>query len=261
MCLLLVAHGVCPGYRLLVAANRDEFHARPTAPAHYWDDHPQLLGGRDLESGGTWLGLHADGRFATVTNVRVGQPLRRGPRSRGLIVTDFLLAQHAAEVSAEQLAGTARDYDGFNLLGWDGRALVWYSNQVGAPQLLAHGIYTLSNAALDTPWPKTTRLRHGFAQVMERADSDPIEPLLALLRDATCAPDHALPDTGIGYERERLLSAIFIEGGSYGTRCSSVVTIDDRGQVQFHERRYNDRAQISGDSHYEFALQRAQMRE
>ena len=254
MCLVLIAHRACPGYRLIVAANRDEFHGRPTAAAAHWQDLPDIVAGRDLEGGGTWLGMHVDGRFATVTNVRSGHAVRRGPRSRGLIVTDFLLGDSDAHAHARQLMASARDYDGFNLLSWDGEQLAWLSNQVEAPRLLAPGVHTLSNALLDTAWPKTDRLRQAFNRVMAEHAYDPITGLLAVLRDNTRAADEHLPDTGIGHERESWLSSIFIEGAGYGTRCSSVLTISDAGHVSFHERRYDGHAEISGDSRFEFEL-------
>lgn len=254
MCLLLVAHRAVPGYRLVVAANRDEFHGRPTAAAAHWDDHPDILGGRDLEGGGTWLALRATGRFATVTNVRAGHAVRRGPRSRGLIVTDFLLGAQRAPDYARSLQPAARDYDGFNLLAWDGAALSWLSNQAEAPRTLDEGVYTLSNAQLDTRWPKSERLRHAFLRVMDADLADPVPALLGVLRDNQPAQDDELPDTGIGQERERWLSSIFIEGGSYGTRCSTVLTIDDAGRVTFHERRYDADARVAGDSRYAFEL-------
>ena len=256
MCLLLAAHDCCPGYRLIVAANRDEYHTRPAAAADWWNE-PEILAGRDLESGGTWLGLTATGRFATVTNVRSGFALRRGPRSRGLIVTDFLASGASAENFAGDLARSARDYDGFNLLAHDGSDLVWYSNQVETALTLPRGAHTLSNARLDTRWPKTERLRSGFDTLMARRPSDPIDPLLDLLRDARRAHADTLPDTGIGRDMESVLSSIFIEGAGYGTRCSTIVTIGDDGHVCFHERRYDAAAAISGESRYEFELSRA----
>ena len=254
MCLLLVAHRACPGYRLIVAANRDEYHGRPTVAAAPWQDHAQILAGRDLEGGGTWLGMHLDGRFATVTNVRSGHAVRRSPRSRGLIVSDFLLAANDAPRHAAQLMHGARDYDGFNLLAWDGEALSWLSNQADAPLTLEHGIYTLSNAQLETRWPKTERLRHAFELVMASHGHNPVPALLEVLRDNVRAADEHLPDTGIGHERESWLSSIFIEGAGYGTRCSTVLTISDAGQVRFHERSYDGDAAVSGDSHFEFEL-------
>ena len=254
MCLLIAAHRACPGYRLIVAANRDEFHGRATAAANHWTDQPTILAGRDLEGGGTWLGFNVAGRFATVTNVRSANGVRQGPRSRGLIVSDFLLAEHNATTHTERLMPAARDYDGFNLLAWDGAALSWLSNQASAPRDLAPGIYTLSNALLDTPWPKTERLRRAFMQVMDKDTPNLAPALLAVLRDTAQADAAHLPDTGIGAERERWLSSIFIEGETYGTRCSSVLTITDAGQVNFHERRYDADAQVSGDSHFTFVL-------
>lgn len=254
MCLLLIAHRACPGYRLIVAANRDEYHGRPTAAAAYWQDQAPILAGRDLEGGGTWLGIHLDGRFATVTNVRAGHAVRRGPRSRGLIVTDFLLAAHDAPGHAARLMHAARDYDGFNLLAWDGEALSWLSNQADAPLTLEHGIYTLSNAQLDTRWPKTERLRHAFERVMASHAHYPVPALLDVLRDNVRAADEQLPDTGIGHQRESWLSSIFIEGAAYGTRCSTVLTVSDAGHVSFHERRYDGDAAVSGDSRFEFEL-------
>lgn len=254
MCLLLVAHDCCPDYRLVVIANRDEFHARPTAAADWWQDRPDIVAGRDLEGGGTWLGMNVSGRFATVTNVRSGDRVRRGPRSRGLIVSDFLGGVSSAAQFSAGLAGCARDYDGFNLLAHDGRNLSWYSNQAAAPRALDPGVYTLSNAALDTAWPKTRRLRSGFDRVMERTAGDPLFALLDLLRDSSAAEETELPDTGVSRELERVLSSIFIEGPSYGTRCSSVVLLDRRERVRFVERRYDAEGIASGDSLHEFVL-------
>lgn len=255
MCLLLAAHRAYAGYRLIVAANRDETHARPTAAAQHWQDQPRILAGRDLEGGGTWLGLNVAGRFATITNVRSGHALRSGPRSRGLLVSDFLLAHDDAPTYAAQLMPQAHAYDGFNLLVWDGDALCWLSNQAAAPRTLNAGLYTLSNAQLDTAWPKTERLRQAFVRVMDAAADDPVPDLLEVLRDKMRADDDQLPDTGIGRERERWLSSIFIEGEGYGTRCSSVLTIRDDGHVRFHERRYGADTHISGESRYAFELQ------
>lgn len=256
MCLLLVAHDCLPDHRLVVIANRDEFHARPTAAAAWWDEPAGVVAGRDLEGGGTWLGLHARGRFATVTNVRSGDRVRRGPRSRGLIVNDFLCGDVSARQFSKALAVHGRDYDGFNLLAHDGDELCWYSNQTDSPRVLAPGLYTLSNAALDTAWPKTERLRAGFARVLATAPADLVGALLDLLRDAEPAADADLPETGVGHELERLLSSIFIAGGHYGTRCSSVVLVGRDGAVQFHERRYAADTAVSGDSHLTFTWHR-----
>jgi uncharacterized protein with NRDE domain len=254
MCLLFIAHDSVPGYRLIVAANRDEFHVRPSAAAHYWTDVPRLLAGRDLEGGGTWLGLTNTGRFATVTNVRAGHVITRGPRSRGLIVSDFLTSSARAIDFAVALAGGTAVYDGFNLLAWDGSDLVWISNRSAAVRALPRGRYTLSNAELDAPWPKSLRLRANCERVLAKAAGDPIAALLEVLRDATRAADAELPVTGLDHARESALSSIFIEGGSYGTRASTVVTIDRHARVRFHERRYDANGGVQGDSAFDFEL-------
>jgi len=254
MCLLLVAHDCCPGYRLVLAANRDEFHARPTAPAAYWDDAPHIFGGRDLEAGGTWLAADAHGRFATITNVRSGGARGGGRRSRGLIVRDFLDGDADATSFLDKLSPTAGDYDGFNVIAYDGATLGWYSNQVVRPRRLERGIYTLSNALLDTAWPKTERLREGFGAIIGARPDDIVETLLALLRDQHLPHDKALPHTGVGLAMERLLASIFIRGEHYGTRCSSVLTIDVDGHLTFHERRYDQAGAACGDTRIAFEL-------
>jgi len=254
MCLLLVAHDCCPGYRLVLAANRDEFHTRPTAPAARWEDFPDIIGGRDLEAGGTWLAIDTRGRFATLTNVRSPQGPQRGRRSRGLIVSDFLRGDRTAGVYADDLASVGADYDGFNVLVYDPGALHWYSNQAHVPRVLGPGIYTLSNALLDTVWPKTERLRAGFGHLLGTQPDDIVENLLDLLRDQHLPDDGVLPETGVGLAMERILASIFIRGDAYGTRCSTVVLIDQDDRVTFHERRYRSDATVSGDTRLEFEL-------
>ena len=256
MCLLLVAHDCHPGYRLIVAANRDEYHTRPTAPAEHWHDHPEILAGRDLESGGTWFGVHESGRFAAVTNVRSGGAVRSGARSRGLIVTDFLQSDIETPDFTASLALQGVDYNGFNLIAKDGDHLCWYSNQAEQPHALDAGVYTLSNAQLDTRWPKTERLRKSFAAVAQTSDGDLIPEILDLLRDARPAPDDDLPDTGVSHAMESALSSIFIEGAHYGTRCSTVLTIDNDNKLKFSERRYDANAICTGTSHFAFELNR-----
>lgn len=253
MCLLLVAHDCCPGYRLVVAANRDEFHARPTAPAAYWDDLPTLFGGRDLEAGGSWLACDTRGRFATLTNVR-GNRAGHGSRSRGLIARDFLAGSADAATFTTHLASDGDAYDGFNLLAYDGATLCWYSNQAPAPRRLERGLYTLSNAQLDTAWPKTERLRAGFGELIGNGHEDIVERLLALLRDQHLPHDDELPRTGVGLAMERVLASIFIRGSSYGTRCSTVLLIDQDERLTFHERRYDANGAASGDTRIEFDL-------
>ncbi len=250
MCILLAAWQEHARYDLVVAANRDEFHARPTAPAAPWPDRPELVAGRDLEAGGTWLGVARSGRFAAVTNLRrPGQTA--GPRSRGLLVSSWLEARVAAREHAATLVSCADDYAGVNLIFADARALCAWSNQDNRVRALDAGVYGVSNAALDVEWPKVSRLKRAYVRHRALEGDDLIDALLAVLRDDTLAADAELPDTGIGLARERLLSPIFIDGGGYGTRCSSVVLREPGGRTVFVERRYDAAGRACGDSRYE----------
>ena len=250
MCILLTAWRDHPRYDLVVAANRDEFHARPTAPAAVWPDAPQVVAGRDLEAGGTWLGVARGGRFAAVTNVRrPGQPA--GTRSRGMLVAGFLRDTAAVGAHGPTLIGTADDYAGVNLVYGDRTALCTWSNQDNRVRVLEAGVYGLSNATLDVDWPKVTRLKRAYARHRELEGDALIEALLITLRDETLAADDELPDTGIGHALERQLSPIFIDGGGYGTRCSSVILRERDGRVQFVERRYDASGHASGDSRHD----------
>lgn len=250
MCILLTAWHEHARYDLVVAANRDEFHARPSAAAAPWRDAPELVAGRDLEAGGTWLGVARSGRFAAVTNLRrPGQAA--GSHSRGLLVSSWLRSSVAVRDHAATLVNDADDYAGVNLIFADTDALCAWSNQDNRVRMLGAGVYGLSNAALDVEWPKVARLKHAYARHRALEGEDLIDALLAVLRDDTLAVDAELPDTGIGLARERLLSPIFIDGGGYGTRCSSVVLREAGGSTLFVERRYDAAGRACGDSRYE----------
>jgi uncharacterized protein with NRDE domain len=217
MCLLILAWRDQPGSRLLLLGNRDELHARPAAAADWWQDAPGVIGGRDLEAGGSWLGLRRDGRFAVVTNVREA---------------DFLRGDETPE---RYVAGLGMaSFAGYNLICGD-RDSVWYASNRAVERPLGPGVYALSNATLDAPWPKVERLRARFAEA--RRDGE--EALFALLADRKPATDGALPDTGLGLERERLLSAPFVISPSYGTRASYLVSLDDEGRGRFVERSFD----------------------
>jgi uncharacterized protein with NRDE domain len=253
MCLLVLAWRNHPRYRLVLAGNRDEFHARPAAPAAWWDDPAGLLAGRDLEANGTWLGVTRDGRVGVVTNYReLGERLARAP-SRGGLIPDFVRSGAAPAEFLAALAAGAQAYAGFNLLAADARTLGYYSNRDGAPRLLAPGIYGLSNRLLDTPWPKLTRVRAGFAERIAAGRVDE-EELVALLADRTPADAPDLPHTGLTLELERALSAPFIVTPTYGTRCSTVVTVDETGRGAFYERRFDASGAASGESRFDFEL-------
>lgn len=240
MCVLFFALDKHPRYRLVFAGNRDEAYRRPAAPAAPWPECEGMIGGRDLEAGGTWLGVRETGglpRWAVVTNIRDLPAHRAGARSRGALVSDFLCgtasaADYAASVFAERAA-----YNPFNLLVDDGAALHYVSSHTAAAQMIGRGVYGLSNATLGVPWPKVTRGLARFEPLLERQSVEP-ESLLDLLRDDVSAADDALPDTGVGLPRERMLSPLFIASTDYGTRASTVLLLGREGGGLFAERLY-----------------------
>ena len=238
MSLVVLAYHCHPDYRLLLAGNRDEFHARPAAGVAWWPDLPGVLAGRDLAAGGTWLGVDRRGRLGVITNFRDPGAHRPDAPSRGALIPRFLAADAAATDFAPGLAAAAQPLSGFSLLLFDGEQLVFAANRP-APRTrsLAPGIYGLSNHSLDTPWPKLERTRRRLVAAIA-AGRPPPDRLLRLLRDREPAADHALPDTGVGRERERLLSSPFIVGDGYGTRCSTVVALGRDGTLRVDECRY-----------------------
>lgn len=250
MCLLLFAWRPDATHRLVLAGNRDEFHARPAAPADWWGNG--AVGGKDLRAGGSWLAARRSGRFAVVTNFREPIEEGRGPRSRGELVTGFLESDLSPEEFAREVAGRGRDYAGFNLLLGSPAELVYLSNRGRGPELLDPGVYGLSNHLLDTPWPKLERTRARFAALL--AQGAPTEQLLAMLADREPAAAGELPDTGIGPEWEQLLSAPFIVSPHYGTRCSTVLKLLEDRNMQFTERRFDAAGNHAGQSDFHFAI-------
>ncbi len=256
MCLILMAHRADPRYRLVVAANRDEFFRRPTAPADYWSDAPQVLGGRDLAKGGTWLGIATDGRWAAVTNFRDGTSPEPGTRSRGGLVAGYLRGSARAQDYIASMEPSAREYHGFNLLAGDSVGVHYLSNKDDGSMMLAVGVYGLSNHLLDSPWPKVERGKLALREALaEGAQPDRlIEILLAALSDRNIAEERALPCTGISRDWEKLLSAAFIGAPGYGTRASTVLLIDHDGEVHFRERSFGARGELIEDRRYRFAV-------
>jgi uncharacterized protein with NRDE domain len=239
MCLVVLAYDCHPRYRLVVAANRDEFHDRPAAPLAWWRDVPGLLGGRDLAAGGTWLGVERRGRLGVITNFRDPATYRPEAPSRGALIPRFVLGGSRADEFASSVAVEGAGLSGFSLLLYDGRSLAYATNQPAAQaRPLEPGVYGLSNHALDTPWPKLALTRERFEAAIAGEPLQP-GPLTMLLRDRRPAPDEALPDTGIGVERERLLSSPFIVSDSYGTRCTTIALFDRAGGVHVEECRYD----------------------
>lgn len=238
MCLILFAWRVHPRYRLVVAANRDEFHARASAAAAFWDDQAGLLGGRDLVSMGTWLGLTRAGRIAAVTNVRDGHAeAPPNAPSRGRLASDFLAGDLPPGQFAAKVSDEGRAYRGFNLLIGDGDELWWTSNRGNGARRLEPGVYGVANELLDTPWPKVTTGKAALERALRAGPG--LGGLLAMLDDTRAFADHALPDTGVGLERERMLAPMRIVSPLYGTRCSSAVLVESSGHTQFAERSYD----------------------
>ncbi len=238
MCLIAVGWRLRADYPLMLAANRDELYARPTAPAAFWADHPDILAGRDLQQGGTWLGLTRSGRIAAVTNFRDGRRARLGERSRGWLVRDYLLSELDPSSFLSQVRSAANQYDGFNLLAGTPRGLFHYSNRGAEVTPVPPGAHGLSNHLLNTPWPKVERVRRGLAALAEAPADELADALFGLLVDTTPAPDEALPDTGIGLDSERVLSTALIRTPDYGTRSSTVLLVDRGGRARFEERSF-----------------------
>jgi uncharacterized protein with NRDE domain len=252
MCLILFAWKAHSDFPLVLAANRDEFHARRTAAARFWDDHPGILAGRDLEGMGTWLGVTRGGRFAAVTNYRDAAPAPREAPSRGLLASHYLGCREAPSAFAANVEAEGLAYRGFNFLAGDRDELWWVSNRAGPARRIEPGVHGLSNHLLDTPWPKVTMGKQRLGQVLDFAPA--VEPLLDLLEDTSEAAAAELPDTGIGVERERLLSAARIVSPVYGTRSSSALLVGADGKVRFAERAYGADGAELDTLRYEFAL-------
>jgi len=234
MCTLLFAHAADPLYPLVVAANRDERYDRATRALAPWPERPSLIAGRDLESGGTWMALGRDGRWAALTNVREPQPGPTGARTRGELVTGFFDHPGSAMSYLEMIRRRDDLYNGFNLVVGDPSGVYYCSNRGPPPSPVAPGIHGLSNAGLDTPWPKVKRGKAALRRAIE-GGSLSIDPLLDLLADRRSYADHLLPDTGIGIATERLLAPLFISTPHYGTRSSTVLLIDRHHQAQITE--------------------------
>ncbi len=253
MCLAFLVWRLHPQYPLVVAANRDEFHARPAARAGWWPDHPQILAGRDLQAGGTWLGLTRTGRFAALTNYRDPEQRRLDAPSRGALVVDMLLAGTSVDEGLAYLRGVGADYNAFNLIFSDGERLGIFESALGLGRELAPGIYGLSNHLLDTPWPKVedgkTRVASALSAMTDTA------PLLALLRDDRPAADERLPTTGVGLEWERLLSSAFVRARDYGTRCSTIIRVERAGRAYFDEWTWDSEGTDIGRMSLQFELE------
>jgi uncharacterized protein with NRDE domain len=244
MCLIFFSLNQHPTYKLILAGNRDEFYGRKTAAANFWTQHPEIVGGCDLEAVqpddtcGTWMGMSKTGKLAFITNFRDPKNINPKAPSRGQLVSDFLVGNYDPEVYMRDVQTRASQYNGFNLVIGDTNQLYYLSNYQNEIKKLASGFYGLSNHLLDTPWPKVIR---GKAAIEKELTQSTIstENLFSLLRDEGRAADDQLPDTGIGLDRERALSSMFIKTNGYGTRCSTVILVSKQGEVTFEERTFD----------------------
>ena len=249
MCLAVIALDAHHRYALVVAANRDEYHARPAAAAAWWD--ATLLAGRDLEAGGTWLGVTRAGRFALLTNVREPHRIDRDAPSRGTLVPAVLTDPSPVPGALATARERGARHNGFNLIAGSADTAAWTSNRAERVVELAPGVHGLSNALLDAPWPKVVRTEAAVSAWLAATRDDP-EPLFDALADRATAPDTALPSTGVQLDWERRLSAPFIVSEGYGTRSSTVVTIDRAGHVNFIERSFDPSGRRCGEVVYRF---------
>ncbi|WP_144635453.1 NRDE family protein [Bordetella genomosp. 13] len=258
MCLAVLALHQVAGLPVLMAANRDEFHARPTAPAARWDgDGPAVYAGRDLLAGGSWMGVSETGRYAVVTNFRDPAMQVADAPSRGALVEAYL---RGSDSPSEYLSAVAREgqrYNGFNLIVGDARQAWYYGNRGAAPHELAPGIYALSNHLLDTPWPKLARTKAAFTQVICRSPQPDLPALYAALADRSPAADDELPDTGVGLDRERMLSSPFIVSPTYGTRASTILALHADGRGELHERGFDPSGAAMRDTELAFGWHEA----
>ncbi len=252
MCLVVLAIGQSTEFPLILAGNRDEFHRRPTMKTEWWPDKPDIVGGRDLQAGGTWLALHRNGRFATVTNYRDAEPVAAKFRSRGHLVTEFLENDQRPLAYLALIDGAA--YAGFNLIVGDAGQVAYLSNRGGAPCELPAGLYGLSNALLDGPWDKIERSKRRLAALLDKGAVNETM-LLRLLDDRQLGPIEEVESERLGFAKAHAMTAPFIVTPEYGTRCSTVVTADRLGRWQMTERRFDREGVASGESRFAFLTQ------
>lgn len=253
MCLLLISYNTHPEYPLIVAANRDEFYHRPTEKAHFWNENPSILAGRDKEAGGTWLGITKTGRFAAITNYRDMNAIKDNAPSRGALTLNFLAANLSPVKYGYTLAEKADEYNGYNLMFSDMETFYYYSNQTKKLRQLEPGVYGLSNHLLDTPWPKVIKSKEAFLKVA-KDNSISEEALFDILSDDREAPDEELPETGLSIEMERAVSPVFIKSDMYGTRSSTVILVNSFNEVFFIEKSLDTVSGNWNESKYNFKM-------
>lgn len=255
MCLILLAWRAHPQYPLVFAGNRDEAYDRPSAAPGFWRDAPDVYGGRDLEKGGTWLGIARSGRIAAVTNYRERPAVRNASRSRGELTAGFLRGTDDPHRYLEQVVRSGGSYGAFSLIVGDRERLWCCSNRGGGVEQLAPGLHGLSNHLINTPWPKITGGKARLGKLLGAGEAELAAGLFDILLDRTPAPDAGLPETGVGLQRERELSPSFIAGDHYGTRASTVVLINRDGDALFIERAFGPRGAALGIAEKRFKFE------
>lgn len=234
MCLIIFAYKTIPGYELIFASNRDEFYNRPTEQAKFWEEDCNILAGKDLKQGGTWMGISKTGKFAALTNFRDKSLDKKNPKSRGFLVKDFIAGTGTSENYKSALKDELENYSGFNLLTYDRSNFIYINNKNCEVEKLSPGFYGLSNGLLDENWFKVEKSKTAFQKIVNVNPEDQ-RAVFNLLKDNEKAPDQRLPDTGIGKLIEKQVSSIFIKTPIYGTRCSTFLSIRDNGEVRFVE--------------------------
>ncbi|MBN1627852.1 MAG: NRDE family protein [Deltaproteobacteria bacterium] len=255
MCLMLFAFRIHHDYRFIFAGNRDEFYDRPTLQAAFREEDPGMLAGKDLQGGGTWFGVTREGRFAGLTNYRDPKSLKKDAPSRGMLVSRFLTGSQSPSAYIDSMKKDAHIYNGFNLILGNRDELSWYSNRGDDERRLGPGMYGLSNHLLDTPWPKVKRGKAEFTRLISETDMPGPGAFFSLLEDRTQADDNELPDTGVGLERERMLSAVFVSSPDYGTCSSTLLLIGSDDHVTFMERTFNKGSAHTSPSRYDFKIE------
>ena len=253
MCLVVFANKVHKDYKFIFAANRDEFYNRPTEQAEFWNNYPDLLAGKDLQAGGTWMGITKQGRFAAITNFRDLRNFKENAPSRGKLTLDFLVNDIEPKGYYKSLKPDLTNYNGFNLLLGNVDEFYYFSNKKDGLIKLESGIYGLSNALLDTPWPKVEKSKLYLKKIIQQTEIHPWE-VLNILSDTILAKDEELPYTGVGLELERLLSPVFTKMEKYGTRCSTIVMVDKNNNVKFVEKSYFANAGTFSTKEYKFTI-------
>lgn len=254
MCILFVAVNEHKDYPLIIAANRDEFFKRPTSESHFWPNSPTVLAGKDLQAGGTWMGINESGYLASLTNIRAPETIKTGTISRGELVSQYLHQYPSVTSFHEQLSASRKQYNGYNLLfgHWDNLAV--YNNHTNQLQQLSSGFYGLSNAELNSPWPKINKGVNRLEQICSSNKDIIPKQLFDILLDTSQAEDEKLPKTGVPIEWERQLSSIFIRSKNYGTRSSTLLTINQSQHVNWFERTYDEQANLRSEKNYHFSM-------